>query len=399
MNMWDPRWLSNKSFWTEAGLFILFILVFVTVAIVKPTLPGVTGSPTPTTGPIPTIFYYSETDTTSSTTRVWKSTTSDVNARSEIAIFSHAPGSLPTGKLSPDGSRIGLIITPEDAGDVTTGELWLLTTDGTYFQRATKENYSWFGWKQDGQALALFSQTTVSNPSSQPMSVETTLSKLNLSTGETSVILFEDSVVDAKPLGWSAGGDEFVMMTLSSTGKWLVSSIIMESGSQVGRFSLPDNDLLRNAWLSPNGAYLLVDIIRNEKAILMLFSLDGKQQVEIASIGIGLYSDPTSFAAVWSPDGQHLLINQPSAGSSSTTWKTVDLQGGADTPVYLGEVDPNHYLRPLDWSLDGNWLAMAESPFPYARIYIKEISASDRLRLPLAETGNLASWLGWSSIY
>jgi hypothetical protein len=40
---------------------------------------------------------------------------------------------------------------------------------------------------------------------------------------------------------------------------------------------------------------------------------------------------------------------------------------------------------------------MAESPFPYSRLYIKEINAADRLRLPLENIGNLAGWLGWSA--
>jgi WD40 repeat protein len=138
-------------------------------------------------------------------------------------------------------------------------------------------------------------------------------------------------------------------------------------------------------------------MLRNNKASLMLYSLDGRQQYEIASLGVGLFSDPTSFTAVWSPDGERILINQPAASLSNTTWKTYNLHGGNGTPVFLGEVDPNHYLRPLDWSPDGKWFAMAESPFPYARLYVKEISASDRLRLLLDNPDNRAAWLGWST--
>jgi len=397
--MWDPSWLRNRSFWAEAGLFLFFILLLVTAAVVKPSLPGAGGTATPTTGPIAPVFYYSETDPDTSITKIWQSTTADVNTRSEIAIFNHGPGSLPTGRLSPDGTQIAMLISPKDTVDVTSGELWLLRTDGSYFQKLTGENCSWFAWRQDSQALALFSQSTVSDPSGQSIGQKTRLSRLNLTTGETSLIQEEDSSLDAKPLGWSTGGDEFVMMTLDNTGKWSVSSIKLESDSKVVRFSLPENDLLRNAWLSPSGAYLLMDIIRNEKALLLLFSLDGRQQVEIASLGVGLFSDPTSFAAVWSPDGQRILINQPSASLSTTTWKTYDLQGGTGIPVFLGEVDPNHYLRPLDWSPDGKWLTMAESLFPYARLYIKEITATDRLRLPLDKPEYRASWLGWSPSY
>ncbi len=131
----------------------------------------------------------------------------------------------------------------------------------------------------------------------------------------------------------------------------------------------------------------------------MLFSLDGRQQFEIASQGVGLFSDPTSFSAVWSPDGERILINQPASSLSNTTWKTYNLRGGNGTPVFLGEVDPNHFLRPLDWSLDGNWLTMAESPFPYAHLYIKEVTAGDRLQLLLNKPENRASWLGWSPVY
>ncbi|MGB8251983.1 MAG: hypothetical protein WCF08_02110, partial [Anaerolineaceae bacterium] len=301
--------MRNKSFWAEAGLFLFFILILVTAAVVKPNLPGANITATPTTGFLASVFYYSETDPDISNTKIWYSTTADVNTRSEIAIFNHAYGSLPTGKLSPDGTQIALLIPPMDALDVINGELWLLRTDGSYFQKVTGENFSWFAWKQDSQALALFSQSALSDPSGQPMGLKTILSKLNLATGETSLIQEEDSSLDAKPLGWSTGGDEFVMMTLSTAGKWSVYSILVENGSQVARFSLPETDLLRNAWLSPSGAYLLLDIIRNEKASLMLFSLDGRQRVEIASLGVGLFSDPTSFAAVWSPDGKQILIN------------------------------------------------------------------------------------------
>jgi WD40 repeat protein len=397
--MWDQRWLKTMSFWVEAGLFIFIILLLVIAAVVKPALPGADGSPTPAGKPIETVFYYFEIDPVNFITKIWQSTEADVNTRREIAMFSHAADSLPVGSLSPDGTQIAMLISPPDAPNDSDGNIWLIRTDGTNIQQNTEGAFSWFAWKQDSQALALFSQARSSDQTGKSKGLITRLSKKNLKTGETTLILEEDSSLDAKPMGWSAGGDEFVMMTLSEAGKWLVISVKVDSGAQVIRFKLPENDLLRNAWLSPNGAYLLMDLIRGEKAVLMLYSLDGRQQVEIATIGIGLFSDPTSFAAVWSPDGQRILLNQPSASLSKPTWMTYDLQGGFDVPVYLGEVDSNHYLRPLDWSPDGKWLAMAETPFPYARLYIKEISATDRLRLPLENPANFASWLGWAPGY
>ena len=139
-----------------------------------------------------------------------------------------------------------------------------------------------------------------------------------------------------------------------------------------------------------------MDVIRGQEALLVLSTLDGGQQSKIASVGVGLFTTPLPFAAVWSPDGQRILINQPSTGQTATTWKTYELRGIAGVPINLGVIDPNHYLRPLAWSPDGAWLAMAESPFPYSHLYIKEISADDRLLLPLERTGDQAGWLGWS---
>lgn len=394
--MWDRSWLRSRSFWAETGLFLFFILLLILVTVIKPTGSSEVITSTPTLGREQPAFYYSETDPVSSITKIRKSTTADVNVSNELAVFSHASGSLPVGDLSPDGTRIALIIPPKAAVDISNGELWLLQTDGTYFQRTTSEPCSWIAWKQDSQEVALFYQNTGSTSSYQSPSLRTRLTKLNLKANEISLIQEDNNSLDVKPLGWATGGAEFVLMSLSTSGKWSVSSIKMDNGTQIERFSLPEKDLLRNAWLSPNGTYLLMDIIRNAKALLMLFSLDGRQQVEIASLGVGLFSNPPPFTAIWSPDGQRLLVNQPSASLSNTTWKTYDLNGALDTPIFLGEVDPNHYLRPLDWSPDGMWLAMAESPFPYARIYIKEITAADRLLIPLENSNNWVSWLGWS---
>ncbi len=255
--MWNPDWLRNKSFWVEMGLFLFFILFLVTVAVVKPNLPGSSGTVTPTIGPKALVFYYSETDTSTAITRVWQSTTEDINTRQELAAFSYSVDNPLMGRLSPDGSQIAMLIPAKDAADATSGELWLLGTDGSTFQKAIGGDFSWFAWKQDSQSLALFSQNSLYDPAEQSSGLKTRLSKLNLGTGEVSVIQDDDSSLDAKPLGWSAGGNEFVLMTLANNGQWSVTSILVDNGSRIARFSLSENDLLRNAWLSPSGAYIL----------------------------------------------------------------------------------------------------------------------------------------------
>ena len=389
--MWDPSWLRTKSFWLETGLFFVFMALIVVVAIVKPTMPAVQETPTPTATPALT-YYYSDTDPSSATTWIRRSTTNDVNKTTDIAVIQHATGTQPTGSLSPDGSQIALLVVEEGSTDSTDGRLWLLRTDGSYFQRASDVPCSWFAWRQDGQALALLTQSKETPTSG----AKSRLTKLNLANGETSVIFEDNTVLDLNPLGWSSGGMDFVVMLLESPGIWSVASINLETGARVDRFNLPGSDLLRNAWLSPSGAYLLLDLIRADEAILMLSTLDGGQQVNVASIGIGLFTTPLPFTAVWSPDGQRILINQPSAGQTATTWKTYELKGAAGKPINLGIVEPNHFLRPLAWSTDGKWLAMEEFPFPYSHLYIKEINADDRLRLPFGNTGDQAGWLGWS---
>ncbi len=388
--MWDPSWLRVKSFWLETALFILFIALIVVVAIVKPIKPVIPETPTPTSRPALT-FFYSDTDPSSATTWIRRTTTTDFNTPVDIAVIKHAPGTQPTGRISPDGSQIALLVVQNDSTDTTIGNLWLLRTDGSYFQRASDEACSWFAWRQDGQALALL---TRSKDTTTP-GIRRRLTKLNLANGETSVLFEDNTILDINPLGWSAGGSEFVVLLLESPGVWSVTSINLDTGARLDRFSLPKTDLLRNAWLSPSGAYLLLDLIRSNEAILMLSSLDGSQQVKIASIGVGLFTTPLPFTAVWSPDGQRILINQPSPGQTAITWKTYELKGEAGEPINLGVVEPDHFLRPLAWSPDGNWLAMEEFPFPYSHLYVKEISADDRLRLPLENSGDQAGWLGW----
>jgi Tol biopolymer transport system component len=390
--MWDPSWLRTRAFWLETGLFLVFIVLIVLVAIVKPTNPYAVIQDTPTPASTALPFYYADTDPAAAITSIRRATTDDVNASSVIAVFNHATGSQPTGSLSPDGTRIALLINDKDPSDTLNGTLWLLQTDGSYFQPASQTTCSWYAWRQDSQALALFTQTLANNTST----VKTRITQLNLFTKETSLILEEDATFDLKPLGWSSGGAEFVVMSLNQAGNWSVASINLERNARIELFHLPATDLLRNAWLSPSGAYILLDIIRSNEALLLLSTLDGDQQVNVASVGVGLFSTPLPFTAIWSPDGQRLLINQPSAGQTATTWKTYELQGVASVPINLGVVDPSHILRLLAWSPDGKWLTMAESPFPYSRLYIKEISADDRLLLPLEKSDNQASWLGWS---
>jgi hypothetical protein len=389
--MWDPSWLRTKSFWLESGLFILFMAAIVVVAIVKPTMPATPEDPTPTAAPA-LIYYYSDTNPLSSTTRIRRSTTANVNENTEIAIFHHAAGSQPSGRLSPDGTQIALLIIEEGAKGSTDGKLWLLRTDGSYFQPASDDLCSWFAWRQDSLALAMSVQALDAQSSGNYNRIV----KLNLVNDETSLIFEDKSALDLIPLGWASGGGEFVLMLLKPSGIWSVASINLETDAFMERFSLPATSIFRNAWLSPSGAILALDLIQGDEAVLLLSTLEGNQQVKIASVGVGLFDSPLPFSAVWSPDGQRILINQPSSGLSNMTWKTYESNGIAGQPIDLGVVEPNHFLRPLDWSPDGKWLTMAESPFPYTRLYIKEISADDRLRLPLDDPGNQAGWLGWS---
>jgi Tol biopolymer transport system component len=375
-------------------MFLLFFAMIVMVAIVKPTMPTDREEITPSPLPGAISFFYSETDPATATTWIRQSTTADVNTSVEIAVFDHAADTLPTGSLSPDGAQIALLIAEEEDGGDSAQSLWLLRTDGSYFQRASEKPCSWFTWRQDSQALALFNQTTPEQGYPSKIRID----KLNLASQETTLIMEESTELDVKPLGWASGGEEFVFMSLSSGGNWSVFSIKIESGVRIERFNLPDTDLLRNAWLSPSGTFILMDVIRNDQARLLLSSLDGGQQAEIASVGIGLFTIPPPFTAVWSPDGQRILINQLTTDHSGTTWKTYELKGVPGKPIDLGVVDPNHYLRPLAWSPDGEWLVMAELPFPFARLYIKQIDANDRLGLSLEKRSNQAGWLGWSPI-
>jgi hypothetical protein len=387
--MWDPSWLRSRSFWLETGLFLAFLTLIILVAIIKPTLPDGDTQETPTASPPSLKYYYSETDPVAARTWIRRSTVAEINSTSEIAVFNHASNSQPTGSLSPDGTHIALMFTERDRPEGSGDTAWILKTNGSYFQRIGPEQYTWLAWRQDSQMLALFIQTP-----GDPQKYR--ISQFNLVNGETSLILDDNTLRDVKPLGWSSGGTEFVVMSLNSSGLWSVSSIDLSRSSRIEQFSLPQTDLLRNAWISPSGSYILLDVIRGQEAILILSTLDGGQQVKIASVGVGLFTTPIPYAAVWSPEGQRILINQPSTGQADTTWKTYELKGVAGVPIDLGVVDPNHYLRPLAWSPDGNWLAMSESPFPDSRLYIKEISAEDRLRLPLESPSNLAGWLGWS---
>ncbi|MBN2256655.1 MAG: hypothetical protein JW704_02375 [Anaerolineaceae bacterium] len=390
--MWDPSWLKSRSFWIEASTLLLFMAFIITVALVKPTISTdqeiVTSTPLPTT----ISFFYIETDPSIATSWIVKSNTADVGSHEIIAVFNHGTGTLPTGSLSPDGNLIALLISDSDDNSNLVGKLWPLRTDGSYFQPASHDPCSWFTWRQDSQALALFDMIEPS----QGITAKNRIIKLNLITRETSLIIEESAEVEIKPLGWASGGKEFVYLSFSASGRWSVFSLKEESGSRIERFSLPETDLLRNAWLSPSGGYLLMDVFRNDNALLVLSSLDGTRHVEIASVGLGLFTTPPAFTAIWSPDGQRILINQPSTSQSGTTWKTYELKGLAGIPIDLGIVEPNHYLRPLEWSPDGKWISMAELPFPHARIYIKELTQNDRLQLLLEKRTNQATWLGWS---
>ena len=219
--MWDPSWVRSRSFWLETGLFLAFLTLIILAAILKPTSPDDNNQVTPTPSQPILAYFYSETDSSAAKTWIRHATVNDINLSDEIAVFDHASGSQPTGSLSPDGTRIALMFT-EEGGPAGLGEsVWILSSDGSNFQRIGLERYIWFAWRQDSQALALVTQTT----DSLSQNLNFRITQFNLSSGDTSLIWDDNTSLEFKPLGWSSGGAEFVVMSLTSTGQWSVSSI------------------------------------------------------------------------------------------------------------------------------------------------------------------------------
>lgn len=376
---------------------IIFILLVAIFAVLKFNRPGLENTPTPTPGQPPLAYYYLETNSERSESHLMRSTVLSPESSEPLVTISHAPGSQPSGSLSPDGNRIALLVaapgSQPDGDNTFSGDVWLFNVDDNSFQEIISGPVTWFAWRQDGSALAYFTR----EQSPDGTSWNTSLYKHNLATGARTLLEEENNVMQTMPLGWASGGEEIVLIGLNPNGRWSVYSLKTEVGVRVERITLVEGDLLRNAWLGPNGAYLLIDLVREQEALLFLYSLDGKQRTTLTSVGIGQSTNPPAYNPIWSADGKSILVNQPAASLTETIWKTYQVNGTSGTPFYLGEVDPTHYLRPLDWSSDGRWLAMIESPYPSTHLYIKEITASERARVILQDQDDQAVWIGFST--
>lgn len=370
-------------------------------ATVTPPAPG-TPTPVPTpSGPLPAgpKIVYGDTDGSSGTTTIWLASATNPELRKALTTVVHKVGYGVQGAVSPDGNNIAYLIIPrgtsERAARTAGGELWVMNSDGTDRHRVADQVGYLAMWTPDSSALAFGRLIALENPTDPQVPFRTELHLVTADGANQTLFLADESAYGIQPLGWSEDGQLFYYARVTLQGRWELWGVDIRTGSAQFQTFLPPQYLIQSASLSPDGANVLLTVLEEHQYALIVLSIDGRVQRTIVRGATG--DQPLNrYAAIWSPDGQDLLVHIPPEADQPARLERINLKTGQRHIVISEPVSGEEFFIPRSWSPDGVWLVVLKYPRPQSLSYLLRVAGGPMVQIPLSQSSNWVTLLGWT---
>jgi len=377
------------------------------------SIPTTLPSPTPPQSflPLPTYngllpagpkLVYAETDGVHGISRIWLANIGDLlNQRKLLATVQHKPGYGLNGKVSPDGNKIAYILVPPGSSERSArtdgNELWLLNSDGSHPYKLT-DQIGYLGmWAPDSKSLIVGRWISAENNESPVSGLRQELFLVHTADSEMKLLITGEPSANLQPDGCSKDEQVFYYAVQTSfPPSWELWSVEIPSGSPHLQISRPfeSNDI---PVLSPDGKWLLVTKTESGQRALLVMSIDGQGQINIAqsTTSSGTADQLTGW---WAADSQSILLYIPSENGKQPDFEVTGFDGKQKRKFQIADpiLGKGEYLSLIGWSPDQDWAIVRQYPHrPQSTVFTIQMKDGKTVKFPIASPSNWLSLLGW----
>lgn len=371
---------------------------------VTQSAPGTPTSVPTFTGPLPAgaKLIYGETDGPFGTTVIWLASTKNPELRRALTTLTHKVGYGVQGAVSPDGSKVAYLVIPSGISERTArtggGELWVMNSDGAAPHRVA-DQVAWVHpltlWAPDSRSLMFGRRVPLENPAGAQVALRTEFYVVSVNGPPPRLLLVDDTSHDIQPVGWVPDGQLFYYakwQTLQD--RWELWRVDMLSDAPQYQTSAPSPNA-ESPLLMPDGMHIIYSLTDGGQRVLVMSSIDGREQKTI--IGGARGEQPINrYVAIWSVDGQNILVHVPPEGEQPFRLEQINLKTGQRRTVITGSAGSTEFLIPRSWSPDGAWLVVLKYPRIQSIAYLLDATRGGMAQIPLTQPSNWITWLGWT---
>ena len=373
-------------------------------ATITRPMPGTPTTVPTSAGPLPAgaKLIYGETDGASGTTVIWLASTKNPELRRSLTTLTHKIGYGVQGAVSPDRSKVAYLVIPSDISERMArtggGELWVMNSDGADPYRVV-DQVAWVHpltlWAPDGRSLMFGRQVPLENPAGAQGSLRTEFYVVSVNGTPPRLLLVDDTSRDIQPVGWVSDGHFFYYAkwrTLQDG--WELWRVDLSSGAPQYQTFAPSPNA-ESPLLMPDGMHIIYSLTDGGQRALVMSSIDGRERKVI--IGGARGEQPINrYVAIWSVDGQNILVHVPPEGAQPFRLEQINLNTGQRRTVITGSVGSAEFFIPRSWSPDGAWLVVLKYPRIQSFAYLMEATGGVMTQIPLTQPSNWITLFGWT---
>jgi Tol biopolymer transport system component len=284
----------------------------------------------------------------------------------------------------------------EQAARTDGSEIWIVNLDGSGQQQIAAQAGFVVDWAPDSQSLVYGARILADDAQDPQAPARTQLTQVNADGSRPQMLVDDAQALALQPLGWSAGGERFYSAAYTSAG-WALNYWDRAKQAQVNGEPVAQDGQVRSFSLSPDGQRLLLDVLVKDGEELILYNIpDGARQTvsqmpSTAPAGAHL-------SALWSADGQRLLIGNPSEAPAQQMRVFVpDGPDFAPSPFQQPSTPQSSSLTPLRWSPDGAWIVLRDYTAADLPVYLQHAGETALTRLPQQKAGAGLTVYGWTT--
>ncbi len=344
---------------------------------------------------------YAETVPESNETTLWRAPADQLSQKIALAVITHKQGYPPIGAVSPNGSKIALLVIPPSADERTartgSGEIWTLNSDGTGLTHAAVRAGWLEQWSPDSQWIVYSRLTPLATPADPQVPFRTEFYRAQTDGSTGSLLLSDDSSYAVIGLGWSADG-EYLVARGDTRGYWQISAHDPENGHIRQNWQLPGISNLREITLSPDGSRVLVENLIDGQDTLRVIDLQASSvqaQSNLTSAAMPDELPVAPFQALWRGVGDLWLYHQPRSGQGASAGLA-----GAENDAILPDAitTTDEFLLPVSWSPNESWLLWKMYPYNSTNLYLQRSDSSALTQILAAQPGNWLTPFGWIAV-